>query len=344
MIRFKSLDDKEYSVPEEFVKGYGGYFELFSEGDIPMNSSQINYIFFGSDPFKSKPDDFIQSIDIFLQFSNKNLDEKVIDKIQSMIEGEEKYEKFDLSLPNDREYLLRLVSGYLSINTTFEDLKQYLLSKFRTHWRIGKAYIKNHIRSLKDNVKVKEYIMTLTDLNDFILHYIEGFEKYCFQDDVFGIYFLEHFTTIKKDIIYDNVLDHIFRYGSAFIFRYVFENVSFIDQEKILNQYVNSSSKMYPIHYACMRNFEDMIVYLIERGSDVDKQGYKEDTPLQMICKYSTPRMLKYILQQPLCTYSYYDNYHALSCNVNPEMVAFKKEINYHHHKSFKYVIEKLGL
>lgn len=327
MIQFETTDNLFYSLPEKIVRSHRGYFNLISSGKIPMHSHQIDYIFFGVDEFQ--PDEFVQSIPVFLQISNESLNEKMIDKIHGMIQENDK--KIDFSKPKVREYVFPLIESYISETTTFEKLRQFVLSKIKINWAIGTNSIVYHLKSLKTNSEIKDYIMTLNELNQDIIHYLYDLPYY-FEKDDFNIYFIQHHSYLKQNICHHRLLECIFTWGSPFMFRYIIENVSWINTENLLKNRIGGS---YLIHYASRRNLEDIVIYLIEKGADINVHDHQK-LSINYICHYSSPRLLKYMLQFKsliYCNkYGLFGNVkYELEYNRNPEMVQFLIDIKYKH-------------
>ncbi len=53
-----------------------------------------------------------------------------------------------------------------------------------------------------------------------------------------------------------------------------------------------------PIHFICLYSTPEMIKYIIDKGVDLEATGNKNWKPIHFICRYSTPEMIKYIIDK----------------------------------------------
>lgn len=298
MFQFETTDHKFYSLPEEYVRNYGGYFGLVEEGDMQLHSHQVNFIFYALDHFKK--DEFVKSIPLFFQFSIPYLDDQVLDKIQFMME--EDGQKIDLNHPEDRDYFLNLITEYTTEDTTWKDLKKMILDQVQTMWTIGNPMIVQHLQSLETPSKIKKYVMKLSEIDDTVISHLKKPLSYYFGKDDFDDYLIGHLHTIRTNAPYRGLLHKIFNYANFNFIRYLFEDETpldnYIEKEDLLNNPIEKDGT-YPIHYACKRNMEEMIYYLIDKGVDFNMvDGETSALPINYICLYGSPELLQYILQR----------------------------------------------
>jgi len=55
---------------------------------------------------------------------------------------------------------------------------------------------------------------------------------------------------------------------------------------------------MYPIHLICKYSTPEMIKYIIDNGVDLEAKLYNDWRPIHLICRFSTPEMIKYIIDK----------------------------------------------
>lgn len=359
MYEFTTIDNKFYSVPEDIVNKFGGYFNLVSEGVIPIHSLQINFLLFYIDHFE--PDEFVKSIPLFFQFSNTKLDKKILKKIHSMLKDEKEFKKKDISHIHDQKSLIYHISYTISEKSTLQDLKKILLHYFETIWYMRENLIRSRFRDLKEQKEKKDYFMTLSGFNDGILSclYIPRFNltdyeslRYYFGCDIFTIHFIDHFYEPISKNKYElrNLFVHcILSYSTSTAIQYLVDhdpfrlNVSFIE-------YRNNISGDYPIHYICKRSMSELIIYFTEkvrndRGPSFLWEGFNYHTALFYIFKFCTPGILQYALQK-MKNYPY----SLKKCNEiklpraeNQEMILFLEEIGYNNDFYIDDIIQKTG-
>jgi hypothetical protein len=56
--------------------------------------------------------------------------------------------------------------------------------------------------------------------------------------------------------------------------------------------------KWRPIHFICKYSTPEMIKYIIDKGVDLECETICKMRPIHFICKYSTPEMIKYIIDK----------------------------------------------
>ncbi len=53
-----------------------------------------------------------------------------------------------------------------------------------------------------------------------------------------------------------------------------------------------------PVHIICKYSTPEMIQYIIDRGVNLECQANDGKRPIHYICKYSTPKMIQYMIQK----------------------------------------------
>ena len=121
------------------------------------------------------------------------------------------------------------------------------------------------------------------------LGYYGNYAAY-FKDD-FCIHLIDNTNSRQCE----NFLDYLFSYASFNSIKYLLETKgNDLCDVRIFDSMFNSKTLF---SYACRRNLEELIVYLIDKKVNLLNIDSDGNSAAHLICKYSTPEMLKYLLQ-----------------------------------------------
>jgi len=118
-----------------------------------------------------------------------------------------------------------------------------------------------------------------------------------FEFDDFCIHLIENSDLYKKE----KILELLFSYSSFNVIKYLFETKSEVSinigiEYGLYDSYYKKCYKT-PIAYACRRNLEELIIYLIDKKANLYGIDSLNNTAAHLICAHSTPEVLKYFLQ-----------------------------------------------
>lgn len=332
MLSFESSDKKYYSVPENFIKKYGGYFELISDGTLPLTSCQIDFLFFDEDRFGR--DTFVQSIPTILQFSNQKFNQKVLEKIEDLMSLDRICSK------NDKENLLNILAHSITENSTYSALKKIMKLYLESIWSTNKELITSRFLLLKKEIEKKQYFMTLRCFDEEILSCLGKKLQPYFECDTFVSHLLGHFYSPFLDHFPSKMMDAILSYSSVSSIRYCM-NSPFryrVIHGKWLASSISSMNPIslkYPIHYICERSLTELIVEWVEKNPlCAEHMDRFKKKAVHYICQFSTLKMLQYIIQKTknisfLIDLTGYNLNDYLLANKNPDIIAFLKEIDF---------------
>jgi ankyrin repeat protein len=103
---------------------------------------------------------------------------------------------------------------------------------------------------------------------------------------------------VVKHII-DNVDDHRYRKISRFIFSQCNNKIiKYMIDKKDIDLECQDNEGWRPIHYICRFSTPEMIKYIIDKGVDLDCKNVDGWRPIHLICRFSTPEMIKYIIDK----------------------------------------------
>jgi ankyrin repeat protein len=177
---------------------------------------------------------------------------------------------------------------------------------------------------------LKNYLIAHPDkLND---QFVKQSDVYQFDTKVFNESFnTDVFYQLFKSNKIDKLITYISQYDTfslPFRNEEIFKNVPIVKiliDKDVTIEYINNQKL---IHLICRYSTPDMIKYIIDKGVDLECSTSWGLRPIHYICQYSTPEMIKYIIDKGVdleCSTSCYryNPIHFICRYSTPEMIKY---------------------